>query len=84
MSPKGKRVTASEIGQYAFCPRAWFFRTVEKVEPLNVEALGRGTIAHERHGWQVLMARGLVKLALVSFAVAALLTVAWGITRLLP
>ncbi|MBN1582499.1 MAG: hypothetical protein JXA89_17455 [Anaerolineae bacterium] len=83
MPPKGKRVTASEIGQYAFCARAWWFRTVEKLEPLNVVALDRGTAAHEQHGWQVVLARGLRKLAFVLLGLFALLIIAWGVTRLL-
>ena len=83
MPPRGKRVTASEIGQYAFCARSWWFRTVEKIEPLNVIALDRGTVAHEQHGWQVVLARGLKKLSLALFGVTALLVLVWGIMRLL-
>lgn len=82
MSPRGKRVTASEVGQYAYCPRAWWFRVVQKREPLNIEALGKGTVAHERHGWQVVLARELVRLALALIGMAALMVVAWGLTRL--
>ena len=83
MPPKGKRVTASEIGQYVFCPRAWWFRTIEKLEPLDVKALDRGLAAHEQHGWQVVLARGLRRLAFVLFGAATLFIIAWSITRLL-
>ena len=82
MSPRGKRVSASEIGQYAFCARAWWFSVVEKMEPMNVDALINGTMAHERHGWQVTLSRGFHKLALVLLGLGALSTVIWGVTKL--
>ncbi len=83
MSPRGKRVTASEIGQYAFCARAWWLRSVDKIEPINSAALERGTAAHERHGWQVALARRVRQLALTLLGLAALSMAVWGVVRLL-
>jgi len=82
MSPRTRRVTASEIGQYAYCARAWWLSTVKKLEPVNVEMLTRGQSVHERHGWQVILARGLNKLALAFLAGGALALLVWGVARL--
>ena len=83
MSPRGKRVTASEIGLYAYCAHAWWLAAVEKYAPADMETFVRGTRAHERHGWQVAVARGARRLAwlLVGAAVTALLV--WGSISLL-
>ena len=50
MPPKGKRVTASEIGQYLFCRRAWWLGTVHGYRPGNETDLTDGVLAHNRHG----------------------------------
>jgi hypothetical protein len=52
---------------------------VEKREPTNLVALDAGTGAHERHGWQVSMARKSKRLALVLLCSALLFLVAWAI-----
>ena len=82
MSPRGKRIAASEIGQYAYCARAWWLGVVKKLEPVHLQAMDAGTAAHERHGWQVVLARGIGKLALIVLGVAILLLLSWGIAKL--
>lgn len=81
MSPRGRRITASEIGQYAYCARAWWLSAIKKQEPTNLQAMDAGTAAHERHGWQVVLARRLGKLALILLATAILLLLAWGLVQ---
>ncbi len=81
MSPQGKRLSAGEVGRYAYCARAWWYETVKKLVPLNVEALEEGRAAHERHGWQVAWARGMNRLALGLLAVGALLIVVGVLIR---
>jgi CRISPR/Cas system-associated exonuclease Cas4 (RecB family) len=81
MSPRGRRIAASEVGQYAYCARAWWLSAVQKLEPTYWQAIDDGTAAHERHGWQVVLARGLARLALVLLGMAVLLLLGWGITR---
>lgn len=81
MSPQGKRLSASEIGRYTYCARAWWYETVKKLTPLNVEALEQGAEAHERHGWQVAWAQGMNWLALALLGVGVLLMVVWLMTR---
>jgi hypothetical protein len=83
MSPRGRRVSASQVGQYAYCAHAWWLAVIEKREPADLDALERGTRAHERHGWQVSLARGFLRLALWMLAGAVLALLAWGALALL-
>ena len=83
MSPRGKRVTASQVGLYAYCARAWWLSVVEKFKPADMGAFVKGTRVHERHGWQVSMARGVRRLALALLGTAAVALLVWGITSLL-
>ena len=83
MSPRGRRVSASQVGQYAYCAHAWWLAVVEKREPSDLDALDRGTRTHERHGWQVSLARGFRRLALWMLAAAVLALLAWGAITLL-
>jgi hypothetical protein len=76
-------VSASQVGQYAYCAHAWWLAVVEKHEPADLDVLERGTRAHERHGWQVSLARGLLRLALLMLAGAVLALLAWGAIALL-
>ncbi len=82
MAPRGKRVSASEVGQYAYCARSWWLGTVEGVAPIDLELVAQGTRRHERHGWRVALARGIRQLALWLLAVAALGLLTWGIYAL--
>jgi len=79
MSPRGKRVTASQVGQYTYCAHAWWLAVIEKHEPTDMITLDTGIEAHERHGWQVSLAQKSKKLALVLFCSALLLLVVWAI-----
>jgi CRISPR/Cas system-associated exonuclease Cas4 (RecB family) len=48
---KGRPViSASEIGQYAYCRRAWWLARVEGHAPEDAEALAFGQDVHRRHG----------------------------------
>lgn len=81
MPSRGKRLSASQVGHYAYCARAWWFETVKKLDPLNVEALDEGSSAHERHGWQVIWARGMSRLALGLLGAGVLALLIWGLAR---
>ena len=82
MSPRSRRVTASQVGQYTYCARAWWLAAIEKREPADLAALDAGARAHERHGRQVSLAQGSKKLALVLLCAALLLLVVWAIAAL--
>jgi hypothetical protein len=79
---RGRRVTASQVGQYAFCAHAWWLAAIEKREPAYQARLDAGQIAHERHGWDVTLARAGTRLALLLAAAAALALAAWAILGL--
>lgn len=61
---------ASEIGQYAYCRRAWWLRRVGGVKPQNVRQLKRGTEFHRQHGRKVHSAQWSQRLALAILFVA--------------
>jgi hypothetical protein len=67
-------ISASEIGRYAFCARAWWLHRALGYAPRNTAALERGTRGHEEHGRTVLIAqRQMVVIRWLLFA--ALVTV---------
>ena len=83
MAPRGRRVTASQVGQYAYCARAWWLNAIEGVAPTDLGAFSAGTAAHERHGWRVSLSRGLGRLALILLGLALLALLVWGAGPLL-
>lgn len=46
----GPPLTASEVGRYVFCARAWWLQRVQGYAPENLAALRRGVQRHEAHG----------------------------------
>jgi hypothetical protein len=79
--PRPERfLSASELGEYAYCRRAWWLRAVEGV---TTEAQGRrfgaGHAAHRRHASSLWWARALGWLAalLAAAALAALASSIW-------
>jgi hypothetical protein len=77
MSPDDDLLRASEIGQYVFCARAWWFNRVRGHRLENVAALRQGTARHRRHGRRVEGYHLLRRLALFLLLLAAALLVAW-------
>lgn len=71
-------IRASEIGQYAYCARAWWLARVLGYRSSHREAMDAGAAAHERHGRAVvsyhhLRRAGGVLLAIALLAAALLL-----------
>lgn len=69
---KGRVIRASELGQYAYCARAWWLQTIREIQPANARDLRQGEAAHRQHGRAVWlagalrwMAIGLLTLAIV-------------------
>ncbi len=72
MSRQTPIINASEIAQFAYCPRAWWLCRVEGIEPQNTEALRRGQTIHRRHF------RGVRRISLLRAAAYLL----WGLAGL--
>ena len=70
--PHGQVIRASELGQYAYCARAWWLGRVLGYRSTNLERLAAGEAAHVRHGQKVVRSRRLQRWAYVSFALAVL------------
>ena len=73
----GKRVIrASEVGEYGFCERAWWYRNVAQIQPTDRETLRRlqeGTRAHRRHGRSVALSGTLSAIGILLAILGALL-----------
>ena len=74
--PAGRYTRASELGEHAFCRRAWWLRQVRGAVPDNAAALAAGSMAHEAHGRALRSAARLRRLAvwlvILGLALAAL------------
>ena len=82
MSPRAKRLSASEVGQYAFCPRAWWLGSVEGKNPVDYGALEGGVRVHERHGWRVALAWRVQVLAMWMLVVGGAALLTWAVIAL--
>jgi hypothetical protein len=75
-----RTIRASEIGEYGYCSRAWWYRYVVKLPPPasgDWSRLAEGTRAHARFGRRVQMATGMrtVAIALALCGLALLIVV---------
>ncbi|MEO6062812.1 MAG: hypothetical protein ABIQ99_12815 [Thermoflexales bacterium] len=73
--PQRRIIRASELGQYAYCARAWWLQRVAGVAPTNNQDLAAGTAAHQQHGRLVWLAGALrwAAVALIALAIVAAL-----------
>ena len=71
-SPHVERfISASELGEYAYCRRAWWLRVVKGVTTAEQGSrFQAGHGAHRRHGVTLLVARALLVAAVVALALA--------------
>lgn len=70
-------IRASEIGQYAYCARAWWLGRVKGYRSTNEAAMRVGTQAHHDHGHAVERYHRLRRLALALILAATLVLAAW-------
>jgi CRISPR/Cas system-associated exonuclease Cas4 (RecB family) len=70
-------VRASEIGQYAYCARAWWLARVKGLPSSNVAQMQAGSEQHQLHGRSVEGYHRLRRVALALLLLASALLVAW-------
>lgn len=70
---RGRVIRASELGQYAYCARAWWLQTIREIAPANARELRQGEAAHQQHGRAVWLAGALRWVAFGLLALAILL-----------
>ena len=69
-------IRSSEIGNYLYCRRAWWYRKIGTPSENQVE-LAAGTNLHQQHGRKVLAASLTRTLGLILLLIAILLLVAY-------
>ena len=77
----GPVISASELGQHAFCARSWWLERVKGQASANRQEMAEGRAAHQAHGRGVVRYHRLQRLAVALLGLAVLLAVA-GIIRL--
>jgi CRISPR/Cas system-associated exonuclease Cas4 (RecB family) len=78
-----KVIRSSDIGNYLYCRRAWWYRN-QGFQSENQAELASGTKLHRAHGRKV-MASGIFRtLAFIIILVALTLLVAYCTSQLLP
>jgi CRISPR/Cas system-associated exonuclease Cas4 (RecB family) len=65
-------IRASEIGQYAYCARAWWLGSVMGVPSSNTREMAQGEAVHAQHGRAVWLAGALRVLAIGLLLVAVI------------
>jgi CRISPR/Cas system-associated exonuclease Cas4 (RecB family) len=68
-------IRASEIGQYAYCARAWWLGNVMGLPSSNTREMAQGEAVHRQHGQAVWWAGALrvIAIALLVIAIVALI-----------
>jgi hypothetical protein len=79
-TPSARYTRASELGEHAYCRRAWWLRQVRGIPSDNVAALAAGVAAHDAYGRSVRRPAALRRWALV-LLVVGLTLLALGLVR---
>jgi hypothetical protein len=79
---RSRVIRASEIGQYAYCARAWWLGNVEGLNSIHRREMAVGEAIHLRHGRGVRASLGLARLAYGVLAVAIVIGIVWLISSL--
>ncbi len=77
-----RKISASEIGTYLYCERAWWYHH-QGIESHNLEELASGSELHHQHS-RAVVASGLMKIVAYLLLLAGITLLAVAIvTRLL-
>jgi CRISPR/Cas system-associated exonuclease Cas4 (RecB family) len=79
-----RSLSASDVGRYAYCARAWWLERVGGVTPSNRAALEAGERLHHAHGRLVSAAQRQGRFAQLLLWLAAALAVALAASLLWP
>jgi CRISPR/Cas system-associated exonuclease Cas4 (RecB family) len=74
-------IRSSDIGNYLYCRRAWWYRK-QGLESENQAELAAGTQLHHRHGRQVLASNLNRMVGLILLMIALVLLVAFCTARI--
>ena len=79
-------ITASELGQHAFCARSWWLGRVRGCASSHADEMHEGRAAHMAHGQSVVSYLRLrwIAYALLGLAVLATLVGVLSLRRVLP
>jgi hypothetical protein len=77
MSQPDDIIRASEVGQHAFCARAWWLARVKGYRSANVAAMREGTARHHTHGRAVESYHLLRRVAVALLVLAVVALLAW-------
>ena len=72
MAEPPEEFSASELGEYGYCRRAWWLGHVAGCQSANAAQMAAGTTGHRRHGRGVQRASAARRLAWVLLALAGL------------
>ena len=84
LQDEGRVLRASEVGQYAFCARAWWLGSVEGHPSAHRGEMEAGEAVHQRHGRAVRASVALARLAYLLLALAILAALAALLTGQFP
>lgn len=82
MPERDEILRASEVGQYAYCARAWWLGRVMGYRSTNLVAMTQGTERHRAHGRGVERAHWLLRVAVMLMLLAAVLLATWFLLSL--
>lgn len=68
-------IRASEVGQYAYCARAWWLGDVLGYQSAHVQEMAVGQVAHREHGRVVVRYHRVQRLAYACLVMAGLVAV---------
>lgn len=68
-------ISASEVGSYIYCNRAWWYKRIDGRESRNITEMQLGTRQHGRHAWIVKGVGQLEKFAYLLIALALFLII---------
>lgn len=79
--PRLPTIRASEIGEYVYCSRSWWYRRSCGLEPEGHERREHGTTLHRRHGQAVASSQVLLGLAGLLLAIGVILLLGAALLR---